>query len=187
MVPSRAACPPPRAQAAPALCLGAGSRRREGAQGRDPSSRPASDPERAGIKPGRRRVGTRVGEPPERGEAGPGPSGCPRPCPSDRAPGAGLPARRHKAVGAQRRYLQPSDDESPGELTGAGGEVSCARGCCCRRGSLKLPKLRASERLPPAGSKRERSSEGARVTDGQTDAQTFSRHHRRQPIHPQSP
>lgn len=53
--PSRAACPTPRAQPAPVLSLGAGSRKREDAQGRDPSPRPPADPSRAGIKPRPRR------------------------------------------------------------------------------------------------------------------------------------
>lgn len=166
--PSRAACPKPRAQPAPVLSHRAGSRKREDAQGRDPSPRPPADPGRAGVKPRPRRERTPARVPPGRGEAGPGPFGCPRPRPSDPAPGAGLPARGHKTARAPRQSLQLSDEQSQGKPTRAGGDVFCPRGCCRRRGCLKLAKLRASERLPPAGNKRERNSENARVTDAKT-------------------
>lgn len=181
--PARAACPQPRAQPAPALSPGAGSCRRGDAQGRDPSPRFAPEPGRAKIKP-------------SAGCGNPG-SGSLRsaerrgrslrlPAPPPLGPGcrSGVPsARAHATARAPRLYLQLSNEESPGESTGAAGDVSCARGCCCRRGCLKLPKLRASERLPPAGSSRERNSEDARVTaKDRTDARTFGRHHRRRPI-----
>lgn len=149
--PARAACPQPRAQPAPALSPGAGSCRRGDAQGRDASIRFAPDPGRARIKP-------------SAGCGNPG-SGSLRsaerrgrslrlPAPPPLGPGcrSGVPSARAQTARAPRLYLQPSNEESPGESTGAGGDVSCAWGCCCRRGCLKLPKLRASERLPPAGS-----------------------------------
>lgn len=126
----------------------------------------------------------RVRQPPERGEAGPVPPAARASAPRTRLPERGAQrARAHATARAPRLYLQLSNEESPGESTGAAGDVSCARGCCCRRGCLKLPKLRASERLPPAGSSRERNSEDARVTaKDRTDARTFGRHHRRRPI-----
>lgn len=139
-----------------------------GRAGAGPVSPPRTRPGRRGDKTwaaARERVRLPLG----RGEAGPRPSCCPRPCPSDPTPGAGRPARRHSTAGAPRRYLQPSNEESPGEPRRAGGDVFCARGCCRRRCCLKLPKLRASERLPPPGSKRERNSEDAGVTDKRTD------------------
>lgn len=108
---------------------------------------------------------------------GAGPTRRPRPRLLDAAAGAGRPARGHRVARAPRRYLQRCNEKSPGEPSGARREDCCARGCCCRRGCLKLPKLTHSERLPPAGSKRERISEGAR--DGQTDTQTFRKHRRR--------
>lgn len=175
-----AAAPSPR-RAPPARSPGAGSRWRENVRGRDRSPRPAPDLGRAGIKPGRRRPGTRALQPPVRGEAGPGPTRSPRLRPLDQAPGARRPARGHATARAPRRYLQQSNEESRGEATAAGRDVPCARGCCRRCGCLKLPKV-ASQR--EAAARRElKGKERVRCrSDRQTDAQTCRRHHRRRPI-----
>lgn len=121
VVPSRAACPPPRAQPALAPSLGAGSRRREGAQGRDPSSRPAPDPGARGDKTGRRRAGARVRQPPERGEAGarvPQPLAARASAPrtglrelGSRRAGTGRPERRDRTFsGAMKRAPENSPE-----------------------------------------------------------------------------
>lgn len=114
VAPSRAARPPPRAQPAPARSPGTGSRWKEDAQGRDWSPRPAPDPERAGIKPGRWRRGAGALSPPESGEAGPAPIRFPRPRPSDPGPGAGRPTRRpDRPGGTFSRAMKKARENQP--------------------------------------------------------------------------
>lgn len=99
--PPRAARPPPCAQPAPARSLGAASSRREDAQGRDRLPAPQPTP-RTGIKPGRRRAGTRG--PASFGARGGGARTQPLPAPPPLGPGSrsGAPrARTRDGRGAE--------------------------------------------------------------------------------------
>lgn len=153
-----------------------------GRAGAGPVSQPRTRPRARGDK-------TRPAPP---GNPGPAASGArrggagsdPLPAPPPLGPGSGSKAPRARArdgQSAQAVYLQQSNEESRGEATAAGRDVSCARGCCRRCGCLKLPKV-ASQR--EAAARRElKGKELVRCrSDRQTDAQTCRRHHRRRPI-----
>lgn len=147
---------PPRACAIPARSPGTGSRWKEDAQGRDWSPRPAPDPERAGIKPGRWRRGLgpcRLPRAERRGRLRSASRASPLgPGSRSRAP--------HATTGSPRRYLLPSNEESPGEPTGADRDVSCGRVAAAApgNGGLKLSKV-ASQR--EAAARREQKEKGS--------------------------
>lgn len=164
--PSRAVRPQPRVPRHPPRALLARGRTRKE---RDWPPRPAPDPGRAGIKPGRR---TRSPGPHSllSAERRGGSDRQPRPRPSawlGSAPVAGRPARGHTAAGAPTRYLQPCHEKSPGVASGARGEGGGAWGGCCHRGCLKLPKV---ESRREAAARREQ--EGKEVGRCQRDRRT---------------